>query len=106
MRIGIILQTNEPEEAWNAVRFGNAALKEGHEVKIFLISAGVEVESIEHEKYDVNKQIGEFVQNHGTMLECGTCVKSRNQGDSAACSISTMIDCVKMVEWADKVVTF
>jgi sulfur relay (sulfurtransferase) complex TusBCD TusD component (DsrE family) len=32
------------------VRFGNAALKQGHEVKIFLMSAGVEIETITHEK--------------------------------------------------------
>jgi uncharacterized protein involved in oxidation of intracellular sulfur len=36
MRLGIIIETNEPEKAWNGVRFGNAALKQGHEVKIFL----------------------------------------------------------------------
>jgi len=42
MRVGIILQINVSEGAWNAIRFGTAALKEGHEVKIFLISAGVD----------------------------------------------------------------
>lgn len=50
MKIGIILETNEPEKAWNGVRFGNAALKQGHEVKIFLMSASVELENITHKK--------------------------------------------------------
>jgi tRNA 2-thiouridine synthesizing protein D len=49
MRIGIIIETNEPEKAWNGVRFGNITLKQGHEVKVFLMSAGVEIESIVHE---------------------------------------------------------
>jgi uncharacterized protein involved in oxidation of intracellular sulfur len=106
MKIGIMIETNEPEKAWNGVRFGNTALKQGHEVKIFLMSAGVEIESIVHEKYDAKKQIDEFIQNKGTVLACGTCIKSRNQVDSDVCPLSTMIDCLGMVEWADKVITF
>ncbi len=106
MKLGIILETNEPEKAWNGVRFANTALKQGHEVKLFLLSAGVEVESITHEKYNARKQFDEFVQNKGVVLACGTCIKARNQKVSEACPISTMIDCVKMVEWADRVITF
>lgn len=106
MRIGIMLETNEPEKAWNGVRFANTALKQGHEVKLFLMSAGVEVESITHEKFNAKKQLDEFVQNKGVVLACGTCIKARNQKESEACPISTMVDCVKMLEWADKVITF
>ena len=105
MKIGIILETNEPEKAWNGVRFGNAALKQGHEVKIFLMSAGVEVESIVHEKYDAKQQLDDFVHNKGVVLACGTCIKSRDQEATDICPISTIVDCVNMVEWADKVVT-
>ena len=105
MKIGIILETNEPEKAWNGVRFGNAALKQGHEVKIFLMSAGVEVESIVHEKYDAKQQLDDFVHNKGVVLACGTCIKSRDQEATDICPISTMVDCVNMVEWADKMVT-
>lgn len=68
MKIGIIIQTNEPEKAWNAVRFGNTALKQGHEVKIFLISAGVEIENITHEKYNAKLQIEEFSKKRGGNL--------------------------------------
>lgn len=106
MKIGIIIETNEPEKAWNGLRFGNAALVQGHEVKIFLISAGVEIESIAHEKYNAKKQIEEFAKNNGTVLACGTCLKLRNQNETDLCPMSTMADCVGMVEWADKVVTF
>lgn len=106
MKLGIIIETNEPEKAWNAVRFGNTALKQKHEVKIFLMSAGVEIESITHEKYNAKKQIDEFVENNGIVLACGTCLKSRNQKSTDVCPISTMLDCLEMVEWADKVVTF
>jgi len=106
MKLGIIIETNEPEQAWNGVRFGNAALKQGHEVKIFLMSAGVEIENITHEKYNVREQLEAFSKNNGTILACGTCLQSRNKSETDVCPISTMLDCVAMVEWADKVVTF
>ena len=106
MKIGIIIETNEPEKAWNGVRFANTALKNGHEVQIFLMSAGVEIEKIEHPKYNAKAQIDEFYENKGKVLACGTCIKSREQEESDVCPISTMIDCLKMVEWAEKVITF
>lgn len=106
MKLGVIIETNDPEKAWNSVRFANTALKQKHEVKIFLMSAGVEIESITHQTYNAKKQIDEFVENGGTVLACGTCIKSRNQKSTDVCPISTMQDCLAMVEWADKVVTF
>ena len=106
MKFGIIIETNEPEKAWNGVRFGNTALKQGHDVKIFLMSAGVEIETITHQKYNAKNQLEEFVQNNGTVLACGTCMKSRNQEETDVCPISTMVDCVNMVEWAERVITF
>jgi sulfur relay (sulfurtransferase) complex TusBCD TusD component (DsrE family) len=106
MRIGIVLETNEPEKAWNGLRFANTALRQGHEVKVFLMSAGVEVESIVDEKFNAKKQLDDFIANKGIVRACGTCIKSRYQKESEACPISTMIDCLKMVEWADKVITF
>ena len=106
MRIGIILETNEPEKAWNALRFANTAVRQKHEVKVFLMSAGVEVESIVDQKYNAKKQLDEFLANEGVVLACGTCIKSRQQKESEACPISTMIDCLNMVEWAEKVITF
>jgi sulfur relay (sulfurtransferase) complex TusBCD TusD component (DsrE family) len=106
MKLAIILETNEPEKAWNAVRFANAALDRVHEVKLFLMSAGVEVESIADEKFNARDQFHAFVARDGAVLACGTCIRGRNQPDSEACPLSTMVDCVEMVEWADKVVSF
>lgn len=106
MKMGIIIETNEPEKAWNGVRFCNAALNQGHEVKLFLMGGGVEVENITHEKYNAKFQLIEFAKNSGVILACGTCLKSRNLSNTDICPISTMNDCVSMVEWADKVVSF
>ncbi|MGE4496644.1 MAG: DsrE/DsrF/TusD sulfur relay family protein [Deferribacterales bacterium] len=106
MKFGIILQSNDPETAWNGVRFGAASLRKGHEVKIFLMSKGVESIKIDSGKYNVKAMFDEFTDGGGVLLACGTCIKSREMGENGACPISTMDDCIEMVEWADRVVTF
>lgn len=65
-------------------------------------SAGVEVESIHHARYDAGQQLNDFVQNGGTVLACGTCIKARNQSSSDVCPISTMNDCLYMTLWAER----
>lgn len=106
MKIGIILETKEYEKAWNAFRFGVTAKKQGHEVKLFLMGEAVECEGLIHEKYPVDEQLKAFVAIGGEILACGTCLKSRQLDSTEACPISTMVDCVNVVVWADKTVTF
>ena len=106
MKIGIILETKEPEKAWNAFRFAVTATKRKHDVKLFLMGEAVECEGLTHERYNVDEQLQHFINLGGALLACGTCLKSRQLDDSTSCPISTMIDCVELVEWAEKVVTF
>lgn len=106
MKLGVIIETKEFEKAWNAFRFAVTAKKKGHEVKVFLMGEAVECETLTHEKFNVAEQVREFNEVGGEILACGTCLKSRNMNGSNVCPISTMIDCVEMVEWADKTVTF
>jgi uncharacterized protein involved in oxidation of intracellular sulfur len=106
MKFGIIIGTNEAEVVWNAFRFGNTSLKSNHEVKVFLINKGVEVENIKDEKYNVREQTDLFIENKGQILACGTCLKSRSKEGSKVCPISTMKDLLKLVEESDKVLTF
>ena len=106
MKLGVIIETKEYEKAWNAMRFAVTAKKNGHDVKVFLMGEAVEIENLTHERYDVAAQISAFHDVGGDILACGTCLKSRNMGGTDVCPISTMIDCVELVEWADKVVTF
>lgn len=96
MKLGVIIETKEYEKAWNAMRFAVTAKKNGHEVKVFLMGEGVEIENLTHEKFNVSVQVKAFNEAGGDILACGTDV----------CPISTMIDCVEMVVWADKAVTF
>lgn len=106
MKFGIIIETKEPEKAWNAVRFGVASLKAGHEVKIFLMGEAVECEDIEDPKFNVREQLELFDSNNGEILACGSCLKLRQKGGNELCPLSTMNDLVKMVEESDRVVTF
>ena len=106
MKIGVIIETKEFEKSWNAMRLAVTAKRNGHEVKVFLMGEAVEIVSSTHEKFDVAAQIEAFHEAGGDMLACGTCLKSRSMEGTEACPLSTMIDCVNLVEWADKVVTF
>ena len=106
MKLGILIETNEPEKAWNAVRFANAALKKGHSVRIFLMSAGVEAAHLDAEPYSAKAQLETFAFAGGIIQACGTCLRARDQGESEVCPLSTMAECLEMAEWADKVITF
>ena len=106
MKFGIILETKEYEKAWNAFRFATTARKQKHDVKVFLMGEAVECEELTHDKFDVAGQLQTFLEAGGEILACGSCLKHRKMEGSDACPISTMIDCLQMVEWADKVLTF
>jgi sulfur relay (sulfurtransferase) complex TusBCD TusD component (DsrE family) len=105
MKMGVIISYTDPEVVWNALRFANTAILEGHHVKIFLLGAGVEIENIKSEKFNVQEQLQKFDELSGTMLACGTCIKSR-QMQFSVCPISTMKDMLKIIEESDKVLTF
>lgn len=98
MKIGIILSTNEPEEVWNAFRFGNVALKRNHAVRVFLLNKGVEAD-VKSERFPVREQLQEFTDNKGELLACGTCMKNRQKQESNFCPIATMNDLLEIVEW-------
>ena len=105
MRLGIIVNTNDSESAWNALRLGNEALAGGNETTVFLLGSGVEVENLEDETFDVPEVLERFRDSGGTLLACGTCLESRIQ-KAGVCSISTMSELVEMISDSDKVVTF
>lgn len=106
MKLGIILNSNDPETAWNALRLGNTALAAGHEVSMFLMGAGVEVESINNERFNVTEVLTKFANTKGNLLACGTCLKERQQQSTETCPVSTMPQLVQLIADSDKVVTF
>ncbi len=106
MNIGIILETKEYEKAWNAFRFAITSHNSGNETKVFLMGEAVECETLHHEQYNVAEKLQEFSNLGGEIMACGTCLKSRQLDSTEACPISTMKDCLQMVEWSDQTITF
>ena len=106
MKIGILISQTEPETVWNALRLGNFSLEKGHNVRVFLIGKGVEIEEIENVTFNVNEEIEKFVKNKGEIFSCGTCLISRNKKGSKSCPISNMQTLMEIVEESDKIVTF
>ena len=133
MKLGIVIYSNDPETAWNAVRFGNFALKQNDTVRIFLLAKGVEIETLtplerppmevktqpssqgitenfltglNDPKFNIAQQLNDFVANKGEILACGTCLKIRNKESTDVCPMSTMKDLYEIVKDSDRVVTF
>lgn len=102
--LGIVLETNDPERAWNAFRLGITALDDGHEVSVFLLGAGVETEQIRDEEFPVRDRMEAFEAAGGELLACGTCLEMR-QEENEVCPISTMSDLLEVVTTADRVLT-
>lgn len=106
MKLGIILETQDPEQVWNALRFATTACQRSHQVKLFLMGAAVTIDSIQTARYDVAEALTTYTTAGGEVLACGTCLKNRQLTGETSCPSSTMADCVALVEWADKTVTF
>jgi|SRR3989338_10671846 len=107
MKLGIILQSNKQEHAWNTLRFCITALKAGNQVEIFLMNEGTELDAISDSKdFDISAKVAEFKKLKGEMYACGTCLKVRDKEESKVCPIATMSDLLKMVESSDKVLVF
>jgi uncharacterized protein involved in oxidation of intracellular sulfur len=105
MKLGIILNTKDPETAWNALRLGNEAIADGNETSMFLLGSGVEIENIKNEQFNVSEVLKKFQDNKGNLMACGTCLEARHQ-EAGVCSISTMSQLLELIADSDRVVTF
>ncbi len=104
MKLGIILNTNNPETSWNALRLGNEAMTDGHEANLFLLGPGVELEKIKNESFNVPEVLKKFINGGGNLFACGTCLEVRLQ-EPGVCPISTMSQLVDIIATSDKIVT-
>jgi len=106
MKLGIVIYSGDAETVWNAFRFGNFALNQGDQVKVFLLAKGVEAESLDNDNFKVTQMMKEFAKQGGQILACGTCLNFRHAEGSKLCPLSTMQDMYDIVKESDKVVTF
>ena len=106
MKIGIVISSNDAETCWNALRYGNFALGQKDEVKVFFMGKGVEYQKISTDKFSTMEEAKKFMQTGGKIYACGSCIKLREQEGSEMCPISTMKDMYDIVKESEKVVTF
>lgn len=106
MKLGVIISSNDAETCWNALRYANFALSQKDEVRIFLISKGVEYERVSTDKYNTIEQAEKFLQSGGKICACGICITSREQKGSNLCPINSMKDLYEIVKESEKVVSF
>ena len=66
----------------------------------------LECEDISDSQYDVQSEMTKFENSGGEFLAYGSCLRSRQLDGKTACPISTMLDCIDMIEWADRTITF
>lgn len=106
MKLGIVIYSSDAEVVWNAFRLGIFALKEKDQVKAFLLAKGVEVQSLDSEKFKITDQMQNFVDAGGEILACGTCLKLRQKEGTELCPLSTMKELYEIVKNSDKILTF
>ncbi len=106
MKLGLILSSNDPETAFNALRLANFSATQGDEVVVFLFGKGVELDQIGTEKFDVRGQAESLLKAGGRIAACGTCLKLRAKEESEVCPLSTMKDLCELIAKSDRVVSF
>jgi|SRR3989344_1646475 len=106
MKLTIILNTNNPETAWNVLRLAHKAVDNNDTVTVFLLGNGVELEQVQSDKYEVQQMLQKYLSAGGSMLACGTCLKSRNSEESQSCPASNLDTLYKLIKGSDKVLTF
>lgn len=106
MKLGVVISTNEPETAFNAMRLANFAINEGDDVSVFLLGIGVELDQIEDEKFNAREQAETFLAAGGNIMACGICLKLRNSEGSEICPLSTMNDLYQLVINSERVISF
>jgi len=104
--IGIVIYSNDVETVWNAMRLANYSKNQGDTVQIFLLAKGVEVDKLVNENSDLKEQVDTFLENGGSILGCGTCLRSRKNDEPQVCKFSSMADLYQLVRKNKIVLTF
>lgn len=105
MRLGIVISQTDPETVFNTLRLALYSLQQGDEVRIFLSGKGVEIDRIEHPKFDVKTLAQQVLDAGGRFFACGACLKLRNSNGSEVCPLSTLKDHYEIVRDSDRLVT-
>jgi uncharacterized protein involved in oxidation of intracellular sulfur len=106
MKLGMVLSSNDPETAFNALRLANFSLAQGDQVTLFLLGKDVDLDQIGNEKFEVRGQAESLLKAGGRIAACGTCLRLRAKEESEVCPLSTMKDLYDLLTQSDRIVTF
>ncbi len=106
MKLGIIVYSNDSETIWNAFRLGNFAQAMGDQVKVFLIGKGVEIESLDTDRFNISEQVEMLVDAGGKIFTCGTCLELRQTKISDIYAVATLKELYEIVQESDRVVSY
>jgi uncharacterized protein involved in oxidation of intracellular sulfur len=101
-----VIYSNDVETVWNAFRFANYSRSQGDSVNIFLLGKGVELEDLVKSDSKIKEQTDKFLNGGGTILGCGTCLKSRNNNEPQVCKFSSLKDLYEIIRKNKIVMTF
>lgn len=104
--IGIILNSNDVETIWNALRFATFARAEGDTVIVYLLGKGVELESLAKTNKDLRIEVNAFIENGGFVLGSGVCLANRKLNEPYICKLSSTEDLYHLVKKSKIVLTF
>jgi uncharacterized protein involved in oxidation of intracellular sulfur len=106
MKLGIIINSNDPETAWNALRLGSSALDEGHKVSVFLLGSGVEIEKLKDGRFDLTELLKKYARKDIGLLGCSACMRLRRLDDPGVILKSSLTELLGIITSSDHVVTF
>lgn len=75
-------------------------------MNVFLLGKGVELDNLVKTDKDLKEQSDKFLENGGTILGCGTCLKSRNNNEPQVCKFSSLADLYELIRKNKIVLTF
>ena len=104
--MGIVIYSDDPETAWNALRLANFAISSGDTVEIFLLGRGVVLDTLAKYNNDIKEQSDKFLESGGIILGCGTCLISRNNLTPQVCKMSSLSDLYALVRKNKILLTF
>lgn len=105
-KLGIIVYSDDPETAWNALRLANFSIKKGDTVSVFFLGKGVVGAQVTDETFNVKGQLDSFAQAGGKVYACKICLKLHKLEPSKTCPVSTMDDLYNVILSNGKVLTF
>jgi hypothetical protein len=111
MKILVVIDSNDAETVWNALRFATTSLVYDNPVTIFLLGRGVEAASVSTLTFDTHEQLDLFRNSGGILIGCGVCCESRKKEmpylqAELQCETGSMQQLYGLVAEADKVLTF